>query len=415
MKSTIQSSSLLLLVLSFTFFSCKKIEVIQNNPTFNESESIKNESYPLVIASSDKSTTVINAITGSVINYYKFLGEKKGNQSQSSLFTDSLIINFFGNTVTAMGKKDSTIKWKTLLYPNYNGNGYQYTSYPCINNKLVMFYVELNPFTHKYGFYGLDLRNGKIAWTNTDFIGSTSVPAYTTNTLVVNGYNFISLLGYIYAIDANTGKTKWAIIDSSRVNPACTDGTKFFYSARTETFDFGDFDTLFSRNTADGSLNWKIALPGISGSPLISGDHLYINLENELLCIDKNTGKEIWKFTESDSNFLGFNEPYASDGKIFVTGSANISTDLFALNESDGEKLWAAKIINYYYPEGPVVMNGNVYLRDGQNNIDAFESNTGNLIFQTRINYYQTGNPEYSPTYVDANGKMVYSTASGMH
>lgn len=189
-------SSFILLGL-VSLFSCRKDEAAKKITTYNKSESVSGLNFPLIVASSDKSTNIINAINGNVINYYSFLGDLNGNQSQSPLFTDSLIINFFGNSVFAMRIKDSTIKWKTILNAGFSGNGYQYTSYPCINNKLVMFYSELNLFRHQYGVYGLNLSNGKIEWVNKDFIGSTSVPAYSNNTLVINGYDFISLLGYI--------------------------------------------------------------------------------------------------------------------------------------------------------------------------------------------------------------------------
>ncbi|MBV9962110.1 MAG: hypothetical protein JO072_07655, partial [Parafilimonas sp.] len=147
--------TILILLNLLVLFSCKKEEVRIKINAFDKSESILVLNFPLVVASSDKSNNIINAINGNDIHYYSFLGDLNGNQSQSPLFTDSLIINFFGNTVFAMRLKDSTIKWKTVLDPSFHGKGYQYTSYPCINNKLVMFYSELNLFTHKYGVYGL--------------------------------------------------------------------------------------------------------------------------------------------------------------------------------------------------------------------------------------------------------------------
>ncbi|MEP6683192.1 MAG: PQQ-binding-like beta-propeller repeat protein [Parafilimonas sp.] len=398
-----------------SLFSCRKDEAAKKITTYNKSESVSSLNFPLIVASSDKSTNIINAINGNVINYYSFLGDLNGNQSQSPLFTDTLIINFFGNSVFAMRIKDSTIKWKTILNAGFSGNGYQYTSYSCINNKLVMFYSELNLFRHQYGVYGLNLSNGKIEWVNKDFIGSVSIPAYANNTLVINGYEFISLLGYMYAIDATTGKTKWKIIDSSRVAPACIDGNKFYYAARTDNLN-GSLDTLFSRNVADGSLNWKRTIPSIyvnHSTPLVSGNYLYINLGNELLCADKNTGATIWEFKMSEPNYT-FSAPYFYDDKVFINEIYSATSYLISINAINGKKIWARKLPTTTFTDGPVVMNNTVYLRDGSN-IDAFDPVSGALIFKTPTKYYQTANPAYSPTFVDANGNMVYSTESGMH
>jgi len=185
----------------------------------------------------------------------------------------------------------------------------------------------------------------------------------------------------------------------------------FFYAARTDNLN-GSLDTLFSRNVADGSLNWKRAIPTVylnHSTPLIAGNHLYINLENELLCVNKNTGSTIWEL----KNYT-FSAPYFYNGRVFVNEIYTALSYLVSINAINGKKIWTRKLPTTTFTDGPVLMNNTVYLRDGSN-IDAFDPVSGELIFKTPTNYYGTGNPEYSPSYVDENGKMVYSTESGMH
>jgi len=115
---------------------------------------------------------------------------------------------------------------------------------------------------------------------------------------------------HIYAVDAATGKRKWAF---------ATDGTGWASNtpACLEQAVFAGTSPLNRLGGADGEMSFKLTgLNGIFSSPGITGDTFYFGtLSGSLYGVDAKSGAILWRF-QSDaakSNAMG---ALTADGKM---------------------------------------------------------------------------------------------------
>ena len=133
------------------------------------------------------------------------------------------------------------------------------------------------------------------------------------------------------------------------------------------------------------NIAWKVAMPGPSAAtPIILGDKVFVSSTDpkakELLalCLDRRTGKEIWRQVVGEGYQLDNRSNYASpspatDGEVvtFFYGNGDLAT--FDLN---GKKLWATKIqaeengfaFQWTFSTSPLLHNDVLYLQVLQRN-----------------------------------------------
>jgi len=192
----------------------------------------------------------------------------------------------------------------------------------------------------------------KITWETNVGLGYSAV-AVKGNKLYTMGNNVIinngdsSEVDVIFCLDANTGKEIWryaypVVTDNSWPGPSSTpviDDNRLY----TIGDDTGD---LYCFNTENGAVIWHInvvekfqTIPpydgvGYSGSPIIEGDMLIMNLNKSGITLNKFTGETIW---ESPSGRCSFSTPviFKKDGikKIALFGGE----EFFVLNLKTGE------------------------------------------------------------------------------
>jgi outer membrane protein assembly factor BamB len=117
--------------------------------------------------------------------------------------------------------------------------------------------------------------------------------------------------------------------------------------------DKGGASYVFALNRATGKLLWstKVGEPGgnYAGTrctPTIDGDKLFaIGQFGDLVCLDKNTGKEEWRksftgdFGGSHGNW-NYSESPLVDGDRLVCTPGGRDATMVALNKKTGEELW---------------------------------------------------------------------------
>lgn len=167
--------------------------------------------------------------------------------------------------------------------------------------------------------YALDKSTGKLAWqfaTNGDTLKNENFgfdrkaviasPAISYNAVVVGSRD-----GYLYAIDAQTGKKKWEynynvswIISSVAIKDSIV---------VTGTSDGRFINALNLRN---GKELWRYAVSApVWSSPSIVNDKVF-NAVNDgnVYCLDLYSGKEVWRFR---TNERLFSSPVPANGNLY--------------------------------------------------------------------------------------------------
>lgn len=153
----------------------------------------------------------------------------------------------------------------------------------------------------------------------------------------------------VYCLDAASGKPLWTHSYPCPLDPKYYEGGP----GSTPTVEAGRVYTLSKRghlfcfNIADGKPVWEkdliaelgVRKPewGFSGSPLVDGDLLVLNVGGAGTGVEKGTGKVAWR---SDTNAAGYATPvpYTAEGKrcaILFSGKS-----LVAVRAEDGRELW---------------------------------------------------------------------------
>lgn len=145
-----------------------------------------------------------------------------------------------------------------------------------------------------------------FARANGDWVRST--PAYDGATLFVGDMNEV-----LHALDAGTGEVRWTV----------------------------DFPKRF-----------ETAIPdfGFASSPLLDGDHLYVQAANSLVKLDKATGETVWRRLQHGGEIQSggaFSSPILAtlNGRrqlVVLTRDA-----LYGVDPQTGETLWSREVPNF--------------------------------------------------------------------
>jgi outer membrane protein assembly factor BamB len=122
-------------------------------------------------------------------------------------------------------------------------------------------------------------------------------------------------------------------------------------------------------------------------------------------CLDKKTGKQVWKFETKDRIASGC----AFDDKHIYFGSCD--GGLYCVNQADGKERWRCDIDRY--PDGkrsaiysvPVLRQGAVYFAAGEGQFYALEVDTGAV--RERLRPEETSEMYCSPA---TDGRLFFVT-----
>ncbi|MCK5145516.1 PQQ-like beta-propeller repeat protein [bacterium] len=174
----------------------------------------------------------------------------------------------------------------------------------------------------------------------------------------------------VFSIDAITGKENWRhtyrcpgtgnfpgpestpCIDKNRVYTIGREGDLFCLNRE-------DGRVLWHRNVVQDSLT-RLHAWGISGSPIVDSDMLFLNIGESGAAFDKKTGSIIWG---SKPVTCGFASPvlFVHEARSLVAMQA--AQNLNIVSRNDGKVVWEYKWSSY---QDPIVMGDNLFLTAGQ-------------------------------------------------
>ncbi len=166
---------------------------------------------------------------------------------------------------------------------------------------------------------------------------------------------------------------------------------------------------------------WKVSVGTDDATPVLVGGKIYLNTrqgdQEEILCLDAVTGKELWKNSYASMAVTGPSAsqhpgprgtPAVSNGKIVTFGAAGI---LSCLDASTGKLIWRKDNPTNAFPAfftgaSPLIADGMCIIHTGKKDdgqVLAYDLNTGNEKWK-----WSGEGPSYSsPSVMTIDGKKV--------
>ncbi|WP_183561930.1 PQQ-binding-like beta-propeller repeat protein [Mucilaginibacter sp. SP1R1] len=189
--------------------------------------------------------------------------------------------------------------------------------------------------------------------------------------------------GNLYALNAHTGKKKWAFKTNGiiRTSPALYQGKVYI----------GSWDTfLYALDAHTGKLQWKFEtrnqpvvhlLEGIQSSPACASGMVYMGSRDGFFyALNAHNGKQVWKYDANGSWVL--TTAVIKNGMVYFGTS---DTFLFlAFDAKTGKEKLRYKTHGYVY-SSPAITGNTAYFGDFSGSLLAVDLNTGRLnnVFST--------------------------------
>ena len=201
--------------------------------------------------------------------------------------------------------------------------------------------------------------------------------------------------GYIYALDASTGETKWNFNGGGQMGSPIYSEGKVYVAAQG--------GALYCLNAETGSFLWSFNNQVTNyTTPCINNGILFIGYNRSggagINAIDANIGTLLWT---KNIAFIYPNvgNPTAADGFVVIP-EINFGINVF--NAITGEAVWS--ISPGIVRGNPLVKDGVVYLGSETNLLTAYNLNNGSIIWQNNSTYSISGSPVIL-------GNIVYTSA----
>jgi outer membrane protein assembly factor BamB len=209
--------------------------------------------------------------------------------------------------------------------------------------------------------YGLEMRNGRIAWKYDPPGGKmASSPAVDGDRIVVHGMD-----GVVRVLDRPTGRLAWSLRIGSPIesSPVVQDGVDYFgaWNGRVYALDLRTHRFRWVR-----SFGAKI-----TSSASLSRGRLYIgDYAGRVMSLSQASGHVRWS---RGVNGRVYGTPAVAGGRVFVPSSTGGSLTAFT---TSGRYLWSRGTGAYVY-SSPAVAKGRVYVGSYNGRLYAFSARTG--------------------------------------
>ena len=294
-------------------------------------------------------------------------------------------------------KKFHRVKWR---FPT----GDRIVSSPVIANNAIYFGGDDG------NIYAVNAENGTQLWKYSTGGPVPATPAVVNGTLYVGSYD-----GKFYAIDANTGLTKWKFATGGErrfeakglnglqpKNQTIADPFDVYLSSpvvvqNTAYFGSGD-GNVYAVDTESGETKWKFKTGDVvHASPAYLDGVIYVgSWDSYFYGIDAVTGKDRWRFHGGEDalvhNQVGFqSSPAVVDGVVY-TGCRD--SNVYALDRSTGkEKLHFFNEMSWVNT-APAVANGKVFFATSDSSLyHVVDAATGKSVIKQQGKAYMFSSP----------------------
>ena len=211
--------------------------------------------------------------------------------------------------------------------------------------------------------------------------GHESGDRYTSSPNVANGVvGFGSGDGYVYSVDAASGRVKWRAKTEGRIRgtPAVDDGAVFVgsFDGRVYAFDLASGKQRWRYDTDGAALNsgnFGFDRRSIQSSPAVSNGVVFIGARDGFVyALGAADGKLRWRFNHEISWINS--SPAIADGVVY-DGSSDAHF-VQALDATTGRELWRANVGATVW-SSPSVAGDQLYFGDGSGRIRILERRTG--------------------------------------
>lgn len=220
-----------------------------------------------------------------------------------------------------------------------------------------------------------------------------STPAFDGETLYVGGIREV-----LVALDAETGAERWRIDFPQKFG---TDKPPFGFVCSPllvgEHLYLEAAGSLFKLHKATGDVVWRseqfsggdMASEGTFSSPVLGNvagrDQLIVQTRDELRGVDPESGKLLWKHHVPSFRGMNILTPTLWNDHVFTSSYRNASY-LFSIEAAEAGALQAKEAWNYKsqaYMSSPVVIDDIAYVHLGNGRLTALDLATGSSLWTT--------------------------------
>ena len=292
---------------------------------------------------------------------------------------------------------------------------------------------------HTWRIYGLDKKSGRVIWSQTAYEGipraRRHVKATQANsTPATDGRYVVALFGSegLVCYDVN-GKQLWKQ-DLGILNPGLWDDPSSSWGHSSSPIIYKDLvivqadghkqSFIAAFNLKDGKQVWRADRGEITSwtTPTINTAatraELVVNGGRFIRGYDPLTGKELWRFSDSDTQ-VKMQAPLVAHGLIYITGGYPAGRPMYAFKpgavgdislKSDQETndfiAWKSSKGSPYTPT-PIIYGDLLYTCADNGVLSAYDAKTGTMIYQQRLP------SSFSASPVAADGKLYLSSEDG--
>lgn len=190
-----------------------------------------------------------------------------------------------------------------------------------------------------------------------------------------------SNLGYVYALDANTGNLRWKYTPSGysfNATPAFSNGILYTSNYRK----------IIALDTASKAVKWEYSLTNtVYAAIAVVNEIVYFNCnDGNLYALDAKVGTLKWKFAQDNDFPLNTDPSACSSSPTIVNGTVYFGNSrskyVYALDANTGSLKWKTLntlYLNGAFQSGPSVVNDIVYIADLSHNVIALDARNGSV------------------------------------
>jgi outer membrane protein assembly factor BamB len=234
-------------------------------------------------------------------------------------------------------------------------------------------------------------------------------------------------------LDPLTKQPVWTQQIGQADEPVAVSGESVYVSAWEDTAG-GSSNYVYALNATTGAVRWKVlvnrdvTIKGQDGSgpydlgyltaPVINNGTLYVGArDGKFFALDAATGKQHWVYMASATALVS--DPVTIDGTIYYNYTiydggpvvvdqgvmyGSLHNALFAVDVKTGKQLWSKKVDSHQILNGPVVVNGAIYLSSYEESnhsnpfnetgaIYAYASTDGRQLWQHNVDGWVLSSP----------------------